>query len=275
MDPRKWFPSSSLFQASLCVYCGGKADTSDHTPPRCLLPKPLPEGLNAMTVPACSRCNVGFSQDELRTAAVISTVSFLESDRLSVAPGGRIYEQMGRNPKLGDFVSSRLGQDGMFQADLGVKSVIGRVMTKTAAGLLFYEFGRIVPLSDISVLAMEHARNANPSALAEMYRRDDNGWAEVTSSGRVLERQALSFLGYTSPHMPKWRAYIPEFFEYQFLRRSNDTMLTALLIHRALTVLLDCPWPSRAGPRRKGRPPGQKQPRGWSREGSATDQRRN
>lgn len=208
MDPRKWFPSSSLFRALLCVYCGGIADTSDHTPPRCLLPKPLPEGLKAMTVPACSRCNVGFSQDELRTAAVISTVSFLESDRLAVAPGGRIYEQMARNPKLGDFVSSRLGQDGIFQADLGVKSVIARVMTKTTAGLLFYEFGRIVPLSDISVLAMEHARNANPSALAEMYRRDDNGWAEVTPSGRMLERQALSFLGYTSPHMPKWRVDI-------------------------------------------------------------------
>lgn len=261
MDPRKWFPLSPLFHAPLCVYCGGAADTSDHTPPRCLLPKPWPEGVKAMTVPACSQCNVGFSQDELRTAAVVSTVSFMEADRIAVAPGGRIHEQTERDPQLRRFVRSRLGQDGIFRADHTVKAVIARVMTKTAAGLLFYEFGRTVPLSDLSVLAIEHTKNANPSALAEMYRRDDNGWEEVTPSGRVLERQALAFLGYTSPYMPKWRTYIPEFFEYQFLRRSNGTMLTAMLVHRSLTVLLDCPWPSQAGPRRKGRPPGQRRQR--------------
>jgi hypothetical protein len=111
-----------------------------------------------MTVPACSECNVGFSQDELRTAAVVSTVSFLEADRIAVAPGGRIYEQMERDLQLSHFVRSRLGQNGIFRADRTVQAVIARVMTKTAAGLLFYEFGRTVPLSDLSVLAIEHSK---------------------------------------------------------------------------------------------------------------------
>ncbi len=184
---------------------------------------------------------------------MVSTVSFLEADRIAVAPGGRIYEQMERDLQLSHFVRSRLGQNGIFRADRTVQAVIARVMTKTAAGLLFYEFGRTVPLSDLSVLAIEHSKNANPSAVAEMYRRDDNGWEEVTPSGRMLERQALAFLGHISPYMPKWRTYIPEFFEYQFLRRSNGTMLTALLVHGSLIVFARLPlafagWSQAEGP---------------------------
>jgi hypothetical protein len=132
---------------------------------------------------------------------------------------------------------------------------VTRVMVKTAAGLLFYEFGRIAPLRDIALVAVEHARNVHPSALAESFRRADAGWAEVTSSGRELKRQALALYGYEPPHMPNRSEYVPEFFEYMFLRRSSSQLLTAIKLHDALTVLLECPWPSRAGPRRKGRPP--------------------
>jgi hypothetical protein len=69
MDTGKWLPALPLFGSLVCVYCGGPADTSDHTPPLCLLPKPWPGNVQAMTVPACSKCNGEFSQDEMRTAA--------------------------------------------------------------------------------------------------------------------------------------------------------------------------------------------------------------
>jgi hypothetical protein len=255
MDPRKWFPSLPLFGSLACVYCGGPADTSDHTPPRCLLPKILPRKVQAMTVPACRRCKTAFSQDEMRTAAVICTVSFTHAGRVAVAPGGWVHSAMQRDSALRDFVTKRLGTDGVFRPDGAVIEGISRVMTKTAAGLLFHEYGRIVSLCDIALVAMDHARNVRPPALAEIHRREDGGWAEVTPSGRELERQVLALDGHEPPHMPKWRGYVPEFFEYLFLRRSNDMLLTAIKLHDALTVLLECPWPSRAGPRRKGRPP--------------------
>jgi hypothetical protein len=162
---------------------------------------------------------------------------------------------MERDPSLSDFVSARLGADGVFRTDAAVMQVISRIATKTAAGLLFHEFGRVVPLADISLVAVDHFKNLRPSALAELHRRDDALWAEVTPSGRELERQVFAWDGQEPPHMPKWRIYVPEFFEYMFLRRSNNMLLTALKLHDALTVLLECPWPSRAGPRRKGRPP--------------------
>jgi hypothetical protein len=219
------------------------------------LPKPLPSNLQVMTVPACSRCNASFSDDEVRTAAIVCTVSFTKDDRNAVHDGGWVHSAMKRDAALRQFVSARLGADGIFRPDQSAIATIERVMTKTTAGLLFHEYGRVVPMNGIKVIGMEHAKNAIPSALAELHRRDDAGWAEVTPSGRELERQVFAAFGDEPPHMPKWRVYAQKFFEYLFLRRSNGMLLTALKLHDALTVLLECPWPSRAGPRRHGTSP--------------------
>jgi hypothetical protein len=244
-----------LFGTPACVYCGGPTDGSDHTPPRCLLPRPLPTDVQAMTVPACSRCNGGFSMDEVRVAAIVSIISFTAQDRVAVAPGGWVHSALRSDASLRDFVNSRLGADGIFRPDQLVRETISRIMAKTATGLLFHEFGRLVSPNQMSFVAVEHAHNIHPLALVEQQRRDDAGWAEVTASGRQLERQALALYGEVPHHMPAWRVYLPGYFDYMFIRRSNNKLLTAMKLHDALTVLAECPWPTRAGPRRKGRPP--------------------
>jgi len=236
MDLRKWFQSLLQSGSFACVYCGNVADTFDHTPPRCLLPT-LPGDVQAMPVPACSACNTAFSLDEMRAAAVVCTVSFTHADRAAVAPGGWVHLALGRDSSLSDFVCTRLGADGVFRADTAVMEVISRIATKTAAGLLFYEYGRIVSLVDISIVEVEHCKNVHPPALAELHRRDDALWAAVTPSGRELERQVLDWDGQEPPHMPKWRIYVPEFFEYMFLRRSNNMLLTAMKLKRQSTLI--------------------------------------
>lgn len=45
-----------------CIYCGNKADTREHTPSKAFLDEPFPE--NLPTIPACFKCNNGFSNDE-------------------------------------------------------------------------------------------------------------------------------------------------------------------------------------------------------------------
>lgn len=256
MDPRKWLPSLPLFKSVACVYCGAPANSTDHSPPRCLLPRNLPDDFQVITVPACSGCNGQFSEDEARTAAIVSTVSFLEEDRIAVAPGGRIYRAMARDASLRKFIGERINRDGTFQPDASVLNTISRVMKKTAVGLPFHEFGRVVALTEIELLGIEHSRNINRSAAAESWRLGHPGWAEVTASGWQLERQAVALLGVgPPPHMPEWRSYVPRFFEYLFLRRSSDTLLAAFDLHDALTVVMESPWPSRSGPRRKGRAP--------------------
>lgn len=53
-----------------CVYCGDRADTREHCPSRAFLNKPYPTDLP--TVPACKKCNNGFSADEQYTRAYIN-----------------------------------------------------------------------------------------------------------------------------------------------------------------------------------------------------------
>lgn len=52
-----------------CVYCGEKADTREHCPSKAFLKKPFPTDLP--TVPACKKCNNGFSADERYTKKLI------------------------------------------------------------------------------------------------------------------------------------------------------------------------------------------------------------
>ncbi len=50
-------------QVRACVYCGSTAGiTRDHIPPKSLFNKPRPH--NLITVPACAKCNKGFSADD-------------------------------------------------------------------------------------------------------------------------------------------------------------------------------------------------------------------
>jgi hypothetical protein len=77
---------------------------------------------------------------------------------------------MQRDESLRQFVSSRQGADGMFRLDQEVTSTIERIAKKTAFGLLFQEYGRLVPFSDLQVIAMQHANNVHPNALTEQHR---------------------------------------------------------------------------------------------------------
>jgi hypothetical protein len=54
---------------SLCIYCGEIATSREHIPSKVFLEEPFPD--NLYLVPACSKCNNSFSQDELYTWFII------------------------------------------------------------------------------------------------------------------------------------------------------------------------------------------------------------
>lgn len=68
-DLLKPFVEYSRKGVHYCIYCGGLADTREHVPSRTFLNKPLPSDLPVL--PACQRCNNGFSSDELYTKTYI------------------------------------------------------------------------------------------------------------------------------------------------------------------------------------------------------------
>ena len=76
---------------------------------------------------------------------------------------------------LSEFISSRLGDDGIFRPDAPVIEVISRIMAKTTTGLLFHEFGRLVPTNRVAMIAVEHTQNTHPLAIIELHRRDHGG----------------------------------------------------------------------------------------------------
>lgn len=254
MDTRKWLPSLPLFGSSKCVYCGGAADTSDHTPPRCFLPRKLPTNIQLMTIPACSPCNRSFQMDELRAAAIICAVSFTDYDRAAVAEGGWLHAAMQRDRRLRDFIDNRLQRDGMFGVDNTAADVFSRVLIKTAVGLLFYEFGQVIAREELKIIGLEHTHNVQPDAFVELHRRVEPGWAEVTPSCRELERQVMALCGIRPRNMPRWKIHVAGFFEYMLIRRTNAKLLCAIKIHDAITVVVESRWPFRAGPLRKGKP---------------------
>lgn len=56
-----------------CVYCGAATESKDHVPSRVLLDREHKSTL-LPTVPACNRCNNGFSDDERYLACLIDCV---------------------------------------------------------------------------------------------------------------------------------------------------------------------------------------------------------
>ena len=66
-----------------CVYCGEMADTREHCPPKAFLRKPYPTDLP--TMPACLKCNNGFSADERYASNVINClVEYYQTSNVNV-----------------------------------------------------------------------------------------------------------------------------------------------------------------------------------------------
>lgn len=114
-----------------CIYCGSIADTREHVPSKTFLKKPLPSDLPVL--PACKKCNNGFSSDELYAKTYIECLKavFINSnlDYLQVAPSDR---KEIREAKL----SIKKAFD---QKELVFDDRVGRVLLKLAIGHAVYE----------------------------------------------------------------------------------------------------------------------------------------
>lgn len=82
---------------------------------------------------------------------------------------------------LNEFITRRLGADGVFYPDAQVLQVSSRIMAKTITGLLFHEFGRLVLTKCVDVIAIDHAENTHSLAMVEQHRRDGGGWGSLGS----------------------------------------------------------------------------------------------
>lgn len=114
-----------------CIYCGAQADTREHVPSKTFLNKPLPSDLPVL--PACQRCNNGFSSDELYVKTYIMCLKEVLENRnyscLQIEPTER-KEIREAKSTVKEVADTRI---------LTYDKRVGRVLLKLAIGHAVYE----------------------------------------------------------------------------------------------------------------------------------------
>ncbi len=131
----------------ICYLCGEKgANTKDHLPPRCLLPKNQ-SGVQRLTLPAHKNCNNGYSKDEeyFRDLIGPTTLDYPEGDQIYFdtqrawqnPPGKRrlrMFLKNARTVQLRSKAGLYLGKAIGVRPDL---ARVSRVGMKIAQGIIF------------------------------------------------------------------------------------------------------------------------------------------
>ena len=119
-----------------CIYCGGLEETRDHVPSRIFLDAPLPE--NLPVVPACVRCNNGFSLDEQYVACVIESVisGTADPDRIQRPQIAEILRNNGALRSKIAAAKKQVGQQTTFAVE---EKRVRNVLLKLARGHAAFE----------------------------------------------------------------------------------------------------------------------------------------
>ena len=127
-----------------CIYCGSIADTREHVPSKVFLDKSITTD-NLPTLPACYKCNNGFSSDELYTNAYIECVKSFIGDNnytaLELNPTDRKEVIEAKN------AVKQACENGTFPID----GRIERILCKLAIGHIAYELFELINSDSFSV----------------------------------------------------------------------------------------------------------------------------
>lgn len=271
MDTRSSLPDSTVSRSKVCVYCGQRADSNDHAPPRCFLRKPLPS--NLITLPSCKRCNTGFSFDE----QVVKTLIALTSEQPELVaermPGGRVDRALARDARLRRVLENATRDDGNYELKGDLQVSFDRVIRKTVRGLFFGLYERVISDEDLSFILVADQRHASPDNVAEELRpspmRDitDEPMPEITPFGWVTHEPVVMLtLQPIAGGEPvrrvfrlvreteiDWVELQPDVFRFVFIKTEHQEAVCVMDIWKTLVVAIRAPWPDGRGPIRRGR----------------------
>jgi hypothetical protein len=261
-------------QFKRCVYCGGLATTSDHTPPRCLLVRPLPS--HAVTVPACEDCNNGFSRAESIFKLVLAHVGSHPKLREELGPGGSLHKALSRDEGLRALFKDFLDGDQL-RLTGEVWTASCKVIVKTVQGLYRATFDRFVPANKLEIICLRNSKSFSLDELVNEVRPPQvlditdeplpeitpRGWArkgqvvaaqllmmpEGGGEGSLIER--VFWLKQDTP--VEWIDYQPGIFRFGFVGTKDHRCICAIELWESLTIGVSAPWPSKRGSLRRGR----------------------
>ena len=152
-----------------CVYCGDRASSRDHVPPKLLLKSPYPR--NYRTVPACADCNGGYSKDEEYFRVVLGLSGFSEHLQNENDEGGYIDRILRRSSQLDDRINSSMSVDAdgrIFM--IPEQARMKRVCRKLTCGLFALRYGAGRFLEDFVVENVQHSQaDLKQSYIAAMH----------------------------------------------------------------------------------------------------------
>lgn len=135
-DDLGYFTEWKRNTANGCIYCGNHADTREHIPSKAFLEDPFPE--NLPTIPACFKCNNGFSADEEYVAC------YLDVLKSKVYKGyllkEKTHERLTNSPALSALIREQIKEESnQINFYYDEKRFIN-VLVKLARGHVGYEF---------------------------------------------------------------------------------------------------------------------------------------
>jgi len=182
MDPKKLFADERF--SGMCVYCGDRCSTRDHVPSRVLLDEPFPE--NLPVVPACEKCNNGFSKDEAYLACFVECVinGSASTDKLQREKVKRILREIPGLASTMDACCYRNSQGNLlWSPDM---ERVRNVVLKLARGHVAYECSES-QLNKPDHIAIVPLCTMSKSEVQKFEAPPDNcGWPEIGS--RAFQR---------------------------------------------------------------------------------------
>lgn len=271
MKTRTRLPEMPLFGGKRCVYCPALATTNDHAPSRCLLRRPLPS--NLLTLPACSKCNTGFSFDENVVRALLALVSTHPNLVAERGPQGRLTRALERDQKLRGVLERSLQPDGNYGLTDELLSSLHRVFCKSVQGLFYGLYERLVDPAGLKLLRIENSRLISADTVAEQLRPSpviditDDPLSEITprswhSRQPVFILKLQPVAGGSSVNrvlrlkreMPiQWTEFQRGIFRFAFVKQDGADAACVFELWETLIIAMATPWPDSRGPLRKGR----------------------
>lgn len=137
-------------EKSYCVYCYNIADSREHLPPRILIDKPNQN--EWCIVPACSKCNNGYSTDEQFVACTIEYI-LAEIYYEGNIQRNKIKETFEKRPHILEKIKTLcIFQNGSLKIDNSVIEKIKTVVLKIARGHFMYDCNEFLNDEDVQVL---------------------------------------------------------------------------------------------------------------------------
>ena len=191
-------------QVARCAFCGGNTESRDHCPSKVLLDEPYPD--NLPVVPACEKCNSGFSADEEYFACLLAYV-LTGSTSKAMAGREKVKKMLSHKPTLKKRLESAQSiQDDQIVWNPEMRRILS-VVTKLAKGHSLYEVNepqyrepdhiRVVPILILNSSERQtfEASPFNPSEFV--------AWPEVGS--RAMQRIANGEIGWIEVQNGRYR----------------------------------------------------------------------